>query len=360
MNVLFYSSYSLPYISGMTLYTKRVLSALKKKGVHVTHLFFYPTKPTTKEDVSIPFFIQLYKGFISFQSPFVFWNAVKKNNVVCINYPNAEAIPLIICALILRKKIVTFFHCTVQLSNPLLSIIFTPLLSLSLFIHLTASTSVIAQEDYISSYWWSRFFKKKYVYADPPIDVPKEKLIKKINKSVGFIGRISSEKGIEYLIGALCSMKIMTLYLVGPSHVQGESSYMKKIVKLLKQSKIKYHFIPDPTEVELYSHISQMEMIVLPSVNKTEAFGMVQPEAMCRGTAVIATDLPGVRIPIKNSHMGLLVPPKNTQAIIEAISTIHNNLDTYANKELTHRALFLFSPTKTYEIIYNTLTSSLI
>lgn len=357
MNVLFYSSYSFPYISGMTLYTKRVIFALKKRGIKITHLFFYPDKPVTKEGQSIPFFIQLYKGFVSFQSPFIFWNAVKKNNTICINYPNAEAIPLIICSLILRKKIVTFFHCVVQLSNPILSIIFTPFLSLSLFIHLFASTSIIAQEDYISSYWWSRFFKKKFVFANPPIEVPKQKLVKKIKNSVGFIGRISAEKGVQYLIEALRSMRTMKLYLIGPSHVQGESSYMRRIIKLLRQAEIKYHFISDATDTKLYSYISQMEMIVLPSINKTEAFGMVQPEAMCRGTAVIATNLPGVRVPITNARMGLLVPSKNSRAIAEAIDTIHNNLDMYSNKELTLRATSLFDPTKTFEIIYNTLTS---
>lgn len=358
MNVLFFSSYSSPYISGMTVYVKRVIIYLKKRKANVTHLFFYPKNYSSKDSQSIPFFVQLYKGFISFQAPLIFWNAVKNQDVVCVNYPNVEAIPLIICAVIQRKKIVTIFHCTVQISNPVLSVFLTPLLYISLYIHLFASGSIIAQEDYILSYWWSGFFKKKFVYADPPINIFREpkKLMKKIPNSIGFIGRISEEKGIEYLIDALYELKHMSLYFIGPSFVQGESSYKNKILQLLKQKKVSYHLILDPTDKKLSDYLSQLEMIVLPSINNTEAYGMVQPEAMCRGTAVIATELPGVRVPIQKTHMGLLVPPKNTRALVMAINTIHQDLQRFTNQKLIHKAHLQFEPTKTLEIIYNALT----
>ena len=46
------------------------------------------------------------------------------------------------------------------------------------------------------------------------------------------------------------------------------------------------------------SFYKSIDLLVLPSINQTEAFGMVQAEAIA-GTPVIAGNLPGVRIPIK-------------------------------------------------------------
>lgn len=357
MNVLFFSTYSLPYISGMTKYSDHVIKYLEKKGVHVSHLFFYPRLYNSEKRISIPYFTQLYKGFLSFQAPKLFWEKVKENNIIVVNYPNIEALPLIICAVLQKKKIVTIFHCSVILPNKFLNLIIGPFLFISLIIHLCASATVISQEDYILSQWWSTFFKNKYVFVDPPIVLQKHDFpINKMKNSIGFIGRISSEKGIEYLIEAVHILKNVTLYFIGPTQVEGEQSYRKTILNLLIEKKVKHHFISNLSDKDLADYISQLEMIVVPSINQTEAYGMVQPEAMCSGVAVIATDLPGIRVPIKKTQMGLLVPPKNPEALAHAIHEVQYNLGRFVNPDSIQKARILFEPTKSLEIIYNTLT----
>ena len=74
---------------------------------------------------------------------------------------------------------------------------------------------------------------------------------------------------------------------------------------------------------------SCLKILALPSVNATEAFGMVQVEAMMCGVPVVASDLPGVRLPIRETGMGITVPPKNPAALAEAINEILNNYDSY-------------------------------
>ena len=49
---------------------------------------------------------------------------------------------------------------------------------------------------------------------------------------------------------------------------------------------------------------------MLPSLNSTESWGIVQVESMSCGTPVVATDLPGVRMPVKMTGMGRIVPPR--------------------------------------------------
>jgi glycosyltransferase involved in cell wall biosynthesis len=64
------------------------------------------------------------------------------------------------------------------------------------------------------------------------------------------------------------------------------------------------------------------DVTVLPSLNRTESFGMVQVESMLCGTPVVASDLPGVRQPVRHTGMGLVVEPRNPRALADAILEI--------------------------------------
>jgi len=56
---------------------------------------------------------------------------------------------------------------------------------------------------------------------------------------------------------------------------------------------------------------------VLPS--QSECFGLVQPEAMLCGTPVVATDIPGARVPVRETGMGTLVPAGDAESLAAAI-----------------------------------------
>jgi glycosyltransferase involved in cell wall biosynthesis len=70
-------------------------------------------------------------------------------------------------------------------------------------------------------------------------------------------------------------------------------------------------------------------VVVLPSLNRTESFGMVQVEAMICGTPVIASDLPGVRVPILQTGSGLLVEPADTEALTSSLIKILQDPQEY-------------------------------
>ena len=64
------------------------------------------------------------------------------------------------------------------------------------------------------------------------------------------------------------------------------------------------------------------DLLVLPSETAGEAFGMVLLEAMACGRAVVASDLPGVRSVVSHGRDGLLVPPRNVDALGAAITEV--------------------------------------
>ena len=76
---------------------------------------------------------------------------------------------------------------------------------------------------------------------------------------------------------------------------------------------------------QMPSFFKQLDVLVVSSVNSTEAFGMVQLEAMLEGTPVVATDLPGVRVPVQISQMGEIAGIRDSIDLADKIiKTIRN------------------------------------
>ena len=71
------------------------------------------------------------------------------------------------------------------------------------------------------------------------------------------------------------------------------------------------------------------DVTVLPSLNSTESFGLVQIESMICGTPVVASELPGVRQPVMMTGMGEIVPPRDPEALAGAILRILDHRQSY-------------------------------
>jgi glycosyltransferase involved in cell wall biosynthesis len=91
---------------------------------------------------------------------------------------------------------------------------------------------------------------------------------------------------------------------------------------LVQPLKDHWSFLGVVSPVELTAFFEASEVTVLPSLNSTESFGMVLVESLACDTPVVATDLPGVRVPVKLTGSGLIVPVADAQALALAILKI--------------------------------------
>jgi glycosyltransferase involved in cell wall biosynthesis len=80
---------------------------------------------------------------------------------------------------------------------------------------------------------------------------------------------------------------------------------------------------------ELARFYAACDVLVLPSTDWTESFGMVQIEAMMRGTPVVASDLPGVSDPITKTGYGKLAQPGSAGDLASMIVEVLSYPDTY-------------------------------
>lgn len=364
MKILAYSSYYVPYTSGLTIYLERIARHLSHKNdISVLTFKHDPSLPDSarSENITVdrmPFLFRVSKGFISPQSVWYFAKALRGAEAVVINIPNAEALALVVLAKILRKRVIVIYHCEVYLGPGLFARFVNAILNKSVSIQLSLADRIVACPDYVEERSFYESLKEKIVKTVPPIETvkPDEVYLQKLTaaqgkkKRVGYVGRIAREKGIEYLIDALATINDSRyeLVIVSPGETVGEQSYRTMITQQLAASRVKYKLLSQLSESELAAVYESLNVLVLPSVNPTEAFGMVQAEAMLHGTPVVATDRPGVRLPVQLTGAGALVPPADPTRLAAAIKTVIDT--TFKREDIKKNALRAFDPKKVYEV----------
>ena len=128
------------------------------------------------------------------------------------------------------------------------------------------------------------------------------------------VGRLVPYKGFEYLIRAMAGVAA-TLLILGDGPLLGE---LEKVA-LVAGVAGKVIFLRGVDNVVPYLHAA--DIFVLPSIERSEAFGIVQLEAMACGTPVINTRIAsGVPFVSKDGVSGITVPPLDSAALQSAIN----------------------------------------
>ena len=375
MKILFFSTYFHPYISGITTYPHTIFNYLAQNN-EITVLTFPHKKDLSKTEtidkinvIRMPYALNISKGFISPQSLFYFLKYVKDTDCVILNIPNFEGFLLALIAKLYGKKILSIYHCEVFLTSSPLSRLINIVLNTSVHLQLSLSHKIIAYtKDYAEHTGLTNRYKDKVLYSYPPVEILKIKPMdetelrqEKNGIWIGFAGRTAREKGIEFLIEAIYKLKNkdITLVFAGPfgKDVVGEEDYYEYILSQLKKYSIKYKFLGNLKESQLGAFYKVIDLLVLPSINSTEAFGMVQIDALLLGTPVIASNLPGVRIPVQETKMGIITQPKNSDELSAAINQIITNKSHYTNQILTTNARNIFDIHNIYKFFDRLLHS---
>lgn len=158
-----------------------------------------------------------------------------------------------------------------------------------------------------------------------------------------YIGRLSYYKGLLNLIDSYeLSSSEYPLYIVG----NGDPSIIKDIKTRLASSSKEIVFINKyVSEEEKINYLKNCRALIFPSTHNSEAFGIIQLEAMILGKPVINTALPtGVPWVSIHEKTGLTIEPGNNQELAMAINKLNSNqLVTFLGNNAQNRVRELFS-----------------
>ncbi len=130
------------------------------------------------------------------------------------------------------------------------------------------------------------------------------------------LGRLVYYKGFEFLIRAVAGTDA-TLLIIGTGPLRDQLLDVARECGVLER----VHLLGEVDDVIPYYRAAQV--FALPSVARSEAFGIVQVEAMACGTPVVNTNLDsGVPFVSLDGTSGLTVPPADVAALRHAITLI--------------------------------------
>ena len=143
------------------------------------------------------------------------------------------------------------------------------------------------------------------------------------------VGRLVPYKGYRYLVDAMKYLpENCHLVIGGTGPLKGELT--RQIQETGLQDRVT--LLGYVADSDLPAWFGACDVFILASVMRTEAFGIVQIEAMSCGKPVVATMIPGSGVSWVNKEgvSGLNVPPEDPDAIAKAVRTIMDNPEPYA------------------------------
>lgn len=145
---------------------------------------------------------------------------------------------------------------------------------------------------------------------------------KKKKNQLLFLGRLAGNKGCDYLVKAM--PEVLAKFPDTKLVICGDGEEKGHILDLVTQFGIgeAITFLGTANFEKLIELYYTSIAYVFPSINRLEAFGIVQLEAMANYTAVIASDIPGPNAVMDAGKSGLLVPKQDPHALAQAIMSI--------------------------------------
>lgn len=347
MKVLYLYKDYYPVLGGVENYVRQLAEAMRERG-HETEVLVTNTHwrgvreiiegiPVTKTGrllnlasapVSLTMFSDLYRRLLS---------SAHRPDIIHLQfpYPTGElawlSSRLLTLGGVARPKTVLTYHSDIVRQKRLLKL-YSPFLGRVLK---NVDTILATSPQYIASSPWLQNLADKCVVA--PLGVNYERFANVQTDKVAalkakygagqplllFAGRLRYYKGLQFLLQALpyisaaCKLVVVG---IGPM----EAAWKAQATALGLNDRV--FFVGEVGDDELPAYYQAADIFVLPACERSEAFGIVQLEAMAAGCPVISTELgTGTSYVNQSGVTGLVVPPSNPSALANALDQLLTN-----------------------------------
>lgn len=352
LNTLYYYR---PHFSGLTVYTERLARTLVSQGHQVTVLTSqYERSLQRVENIDgvdvkrVPVAFNVSKGPIMPTFLYRAARLIPEHDILHLHVPQLEAAPLSLLGRAFGVPVVLTYHCDLMLPPSLLNALANRISNLANSISTkTANAIVVNSLDYAEESPLLRKRLEKVEVIPPPIEMPEPDpmVVQSFRKRfkivqghpvIGMAARLATEKGAEVLAQAMTTVlkempSARVLYVGQYENVMGEEAYRLRLLPQIEALGDHWTFLGILQQSEFAAFFKICDVTVLPSLNSTESFGMVQVESMLSGTPVVASDLPGVRQPTQTTGMGLTFPPGDADKLAAALLQVLRNPADYTS-----------------------------
>ena len=287
----------------------------------------------------------IFSTSISLEYIFILRNIIEKYDIIHIHLPNPLANIALLASKLEGKKVVLHWHSDIIKQKKLLKL-YRPLRT---WLLKRADAIIGTSEKYISESEEIKPYSEKCIpipigiddsrlQSDPDI-VKNIKEKYKNKKIILSLGRHVYYKGFEYLISAASLLDEGFVVLIG-----GDGPLRSELQKQINAEGLesKVYLVGKIPNHELGSYFEACDIFCLPSILKSEAFGVVQIEAMSFGKPIVATNIKGSGTSWVNQHgvSGLNVEIRDPIELSQAICAITKNEEVYSKYSLASKARF--------------------
>jgi len=351
MKILTVLTYYRPHTSGLTIYAERLARAFAKRGHQVTVMTtqYDPSLPREEtmdgvKVIRIPVAARVSKGVIAPSFGFVATKLVARHDVVQLHLPQFDAPGVALRARLFGKPAVLTYHCDLFLTrtwfNRFVNFVvdFQNNMAGRLANHIVTYT-----QDYADNSPYLSRYASKLTPILPPVELPvpapgavsafaREHHIDERSGRrpvIGMAARLAAEKGVEVLLDALPVIlkkypKAQVLFAGTYQNVMGEQAYSDRLMPRIREYEQQGHwtFLGNLDPAQMAAFYPNLDVLTVPSLNSTEAFGLVQIEAMMNGVPSVPSALPGVRRPVQMHGMGIVTQIGDSASLAESILSV--------------------------------------
>ncbi len=350
MKILTVLTYYRPHTSGLTIYAERLARAFAKRGHQVTVMTtqFDPSLPREEtldgvKIVRVPVAARISKGVLAPTFGWVATKLVAQHDVVQMHLPQFDAPGVALRGRLFGKPAVLTYHCDLLLPpglfNRFVNGVVTFMNHLSGFF---ANHIVTYTQDYADHSPYLSHYASKLTPILPPVELPTPRpgaveafaeahRVRDRKPVIGMAARFAAEKGVEVLLDALPAIlkqfpKAQVLFAGTYQNVMGEQEYAERLMPRIREYEAAGHwtFLGNLDPEQMAAFYPNLNVLTVPSLNSTEAFGLVQIEAMLNGVPCVPSALPGVRQPVTMHGMGRVAKIGDAADLAESIITVLN------------------------------------
>ena len=355
MKILTVLTYYRPHTSGLTIYAERLARAFAKRGHQVTVMTTQFDPSLSREEtidgvkiVRVPVAARISKGVIAPTFGWVATKLVAQHDVVQMHLPQFDAPGVALRGRLFGKPAVLTYHCDLLLPPGFLNRIVNTVVDFqNNMAGLLSNHIVTYTQDYADNSPYLSRYASKLTPILPPVELPdplpgavpafaEEHHIDERKPVIGMAARFAAEKGVEVLLDAMPAIlkkypKAQVLFAGTYQNVMGEQAYSDRLMPRIREYEVQGHwtFLGNLDPVQMAAFYPNLDVLTVPSLNSTEAFGLVQIEAMLNGVPCVPSALPGVRQPVTMHGMGRVSKIGDSADLAAAILEVLDNPQKY-------------------------------